>query len=183
MQVGKVSLITRTALVQFIGMVVVGFICLELVMCCSTLGVPAGVGLLEGVKVSWKSALIGVVGLSGLVFLVSQFIHLGGSLLSLLCVRGVAEFDARVFGVGTDRLSGGKHDGLASPSNDLDITASTDGEDLFVFVADVLEFGQQDVLLLWDTCGEGFLVLGLVAGIGGLGVWFSRKVLAGRRLK
>ena len=72
---------------------------------------------------------------------------------------------------------------VESPAADIDLTASTDGEDLFVFASDVLEFTQQDVYLLWDACGEGLLVAGLAAVTGGLGLFVSKKLLAGRRLK
>jgi len=38
--------------------------------------------------------------------------------------------------------------GVGSPRGDLDLTASTDGEDLFVFAADVFEFSCQDLFFL-----------------------------------
>jgi hypothetical protein len=52
--------------------------------------------------------------------------------------------------------------GALEPRTELDLTASTDGEDLWVFAADVFEFVTQELYLLADLVGWGAGGLGLV---------------------
>jgi len=71
----------------------------------------------------------------------------------------------------------------SNPTSDLDLSSSTDSEDLFIFAADVFEFGCQDFLLLWDVCGASILGLGgLVGGSYGLSL-LNKLVLSPLNLR
>jgi hypothetical protein len=67
---------------------------------------------------------------------------------------------------------------LANPSSDLDPSASTDSDDLVVFVADIFEFAEHEQAFVLDSLGEFFC--GGVAFFCGAGVYaLSIRALKG----
>lgn len=68
--------------------------------------------------------------------------------------------------------------GASTRLADIDLSVSTDCEDLAIFAADVLEFVQQDQFLAFDALAE-FLPLGAIGAmtalsLSGLGIWASK---------